>query len=143
MNISFARGEHVTEGTVPADWQTRSLAFLIDLILFIALFYGLGAAYHFWGVFLSMVYFVFRDGFFSGQSIGKKVMGIRVVHLDGRPISFVDSSFRNVLFLVPYLLPLTLIVESAALFRSPDRLRIGDRIAKTRVVRKEAVPALA
>lgn len=133
----------MTEEPVPADWQTRSLAFLIDLILFVTLFYGLGATYHFWGVFLSMIYIVFRDGIFSGQSVGKKVMGIRVVHADGRPISFVDSSFRNVLFLVPYLLPLTLAVETVAMFRSPDRLRLGDRIAKTRVVRKEAVPALA
>ena len=133
----------MTEDFVPADWQTRSLALLIDLILFITLFYGLGATYHFWGVFLAMIYMVFRDGLFSGQSIGKKVMGIRVVHMDGRPISFVDSSFRNVLFLVPYLLPLTLVVETAALFRSPDRQRLGDRIARTRVVRKEAVPALA
>lgn len=70
-------------------------------------------------------------------------MGIRVVHSDGRPISFVDSSFRNVLFLVPYFLPATLVIETFALFRSPDRQRLGDRIAKTRVIRKEPVLALA
>jgi uncharacterized RDD family membrane protein YckC len=133
----------MSEEFTPADWQTRSLAFLIDLILFITLFYGLGATYHFWGVFLSMIYIVFRDGMFPGQSIGKKVMGIRVVHTDGRAISFVDSSFRNVVFLVPYLLPLGLVVETVALFRSPGRQRLGDRIAGTRVVRKEALPALA
>ena len=133
----------MTEEFVPADWQTRSLAFLIDMILFVSFFYGLGASHHFWGVFLSMIYIVFRDGLFSGQSVGKKVMGIRVVHKDGRPISFVDSSFRNVLFLVPYLMPLTLPVETVALFRSPDRLRLGDRIAKTRVIRKDTVPVLA
>ena len=90
-----------------------------------------------------MTYIVFRDGLFSGQSVGKKVMGIRVVHKDGRPISFVDSSFRNVLFLVPYLIPLTLPIETVALFRSPERLRLGDRIAKTRVIRKDAIPVLA
>ncbi|MGE5699205.1 MAG: RDD family protein [Deltaproteobacteria bacterium] len=133
----------MTEEFSPADWQTRSLAFLIDLILYITLFYGLGATYHFWGIFLSMIYIVFRDGLFSGQSVGKKVMGIRVIHTDGRPISFVDSSFRNVLFLVPYLLPLGLVIETAAMFRTPERQRLGDRIAGTRVVRKEPVPALA
>lgn len=131
------------EDFFPVDWQTRSLAFLIDLIVFITLFYGLGATYHFWGIFLSMIYIVFRDGLFSGQSIGKKVMGIRVVHTDGRPISFVDSSFRNVLFLIPYLLPVGLVIETVALFRSPERRRLGDRIAGTRVVRKEAVSTLA
>jgi len=133
----------MTEEYSPADWQTRSLAFLIDLILYITLFYGLGATYHFWGIFLSMIYIVFRDGLFSGQSVGKKVMGIRVIQTDGRPISFVDSSFRNVLFLVPYLLPLGLVIETAAMFRTPERQRLGDRIASTRVVRKEPVPALA
>lgn len=39
----------------PADWQTRSLAFLIDLILYIALFYGLGGVSHFVATFLSMI----------------------------------------------------------------------------------------
>ena len=131
------------EDLSPVDWQTRSLAFLIDLIVFITLFYGLGATYHFWGIFLSMIYIVFRDGLFSGQSIGKKVMGIRVVHTDGRPISFVDSSFRNVLFLIPYLFPLGLVIETVAVFRSPEQRRLGDRIAGTRVVRKEAVSTLA
>ncbi len=133
----------MTDVSTPADWQTRSLAFLIDLILYITLFYGIGAASHFWGVMLSMLYIVFRDGLFSGQSLGKKVMGIQVVHGDGRPVSFVDSSFRNVPFLISYLFPVALAIESIALLRSPERLRLGDRIAGTRVVRKAAATALA
>lgn len=123
----------------PADWQTRSLAFLIDLIVYTALFYGLGGP----GPFLAMLYILFRDGIFSGQSIGKKVMGIRVVHSDGRAIHFVDSSFRNVLFLFYVVFPVAIVVEAIALVRSPDRRRIGDRIAGTRVIRKEGVPVLA
>jgi uncharacterized RDD family membrane protein YckC len=69
-----------------------------------------------------MTYIVFRDGLFPGQSIG-----------------------RNVLFLVRYLLPLGPVISSltVALFRSPERQRFGDRIAGTRVIRREAVPALA
>lgn len=133
----------MTDDFAPADWQTRSLAFLIDLILYVALFYGLGGVSHFLATFLSMIYIVFRDGLFSGQSVGKKVMGIRVVHTDGRSISFVDSSFRNVPFLIPYVFPLALVVEAVALLKSPERKRLGDRVASTRVVRKEAVPALA
>lgn len=123
----------------PADWQTRSLAFLIDLIVYTALFYGLGGP----GPFLAMLYILFRDGLFSGQSIGKKVMGIRAVHADGRAIHFVDSSFRNVLFLFYVVFPVAIVVEAIALVRSPDRRRIGDRIAGTRVIRKEGVPVLA
>jgi uncharacterized RDD family membrane protein YckC len=129
----------VTEEIPRADWQTRSLAFLIDLIVYLALFYGLGGLGHF----LAMLYILFRDGMFSGQSIGKKVMGIQAVHTDGRPVHFIDSAFRNVLFLFYVIFPAAIVVETVALFRNPDQQRLGDRIARTRVIRKEAVAALA
>ncbi len=129
----------MTDRLPRADWQTRSLAFLIDLIVYLALFYSLGG----FGHFLAMLYILFRDGLFSGQSVGKKVMGIQAVHEDGRPVHFVDSSFRNVLFLFYVAFPVAIVVETISLFRNPDGRRIGDRIAKTRVVRKEAAAALA
>jgi len=129
----------VTEEITRADWQTRSLAFLIDLIIYVALFYGLGGLGHF----LAMLYILFRDGIFSGQSIGKKVMGIQVVNADGRVIHFVDSSFRNVLFLFYVVIPVAILVETIALIRNPEHQRLGDRIAGTRVVRKEAIAVLA
>jgi uncharacterized RDD family membrane protein YckC len=129
----------VTEEITRADWQTRSLAFLIDLIIYVALFYGLGGLGHF----LAMLYILFRDGIFSGQSIGKKVMGIQVVNTDGRPIHVVDSSFRNVLFLFYVVFPVAILVETIALIRNPEHQRFGDRIARTRVVRKEAIAVLA
>jgi uncharacterized RDD family membrane protein YckC len=129
----------VTEENPRADWQTRSLAFLIDLIIYVALFYGLGGLGHF----LAMLYILFRDGIFSGQSIGKKVMGIQVVNADGRVIHFVDSSFRNVLFLFYVVFPVAILVETIALIRNPEHQRLGDRIAGTRVVRKEAIAVLA
>ena len=129
----------MTEENHRADWQTRSLAFLIDLIIYVALFYGLGGIGHF----LAMLYILFRDGIFSGQSIGKKVMGIQVVNADGRVIHFVDSSFRNVLFLFYVVFPVAILVETIALIRNPEHRRFGDRIAGTRVVRKEAIAVLA
>ena len=129
----------MTDEITRADWQTRSLAFLIDLIIYVALFYGLGGLGHF----LAMLYILFRDGIFSGQSIGKKVMGIQVVNTDGRPIHFVDSSFRNVLFLFYVVFPVAILVETIALIRNPEHQRFGDRIARTRVVRKEAIVVLA
>jgi uncharacterized RDD family membrane protein YckC len=132
---------------VPADWQSRGLAFLADLLIYTGLLFG---ARHFLGEilsgFLAMVYIVFRDGLFGGQSIGKKILGIRVVHMDGRPISYVDSSFRNVLFIFYPIYALTaavIVVETLVSLRDPQRRRLGDRIAKTCVVRKEGVPVLA
>src|SRR4030067_231007 len=106
-------GGTVTEENHGADWQTSALAFLIDLISYVALCYGLGGIGHF----LAMLYILFRDGIFSGQSIGKKVMGIQVVNADGRVIHFVDSSFRNVLFLFYVGFPVAILGGAIALMR--------------------------
>jgi len=132
---------------MPADWQSRGLAFLADLLIYTGLLFG---ARHFLGEilsgFLAMVYIVFRDGLFGGQSIGKKILGIRVVHMDGRPISYVDSSFRNVMFIFYPIYALTaavIVIEALVSLRDPQRRRLGDRIAKTCVVQKERVPVLA
>ena len=132
---------------VPADWQHRGMAFLADLLIYTGLLFG---ARHFLGEilsgFLAMVYIVFRDGLFGGQSVGKKILGIRVVHMDGRPISYVDSSFRNVFFIFYPIYALTaavIVVEALVSLRDPQRRRLGDRIAKTCVVQKERVPVLA
>jgi uncharacterized RDD family membrane protein YckC len=132
---------------VPADWQHRGMAFLADLLIYTGLLFG---ARHFLGEilsgFLAMVYIVFRDGLFGGQSIGKKILGIRVVHMDGRPISYVDSSFRNVLFIFYPIYALTaavIVVEALVSLRDPQHRRLGDRIAKTCVVQKERLPVLA
>lgn len=132
---------------VPADRQSRGLAFLADLLIYTGLLFG---ARHFLGEissgFLAMVYIVFRDGLFGGQSLGKKILGIRVVHMDGRPISYVDSSFRNVMFIFYPIYGLTaivIVIEALVSLRDPQRRRLGDRIAKTCVVQKERIPVLA
>jgi uncharacterized RDD family membrane protein YckC len=134
----------VTFLPVPADWQHRGIAFLIDMFLYALLHFG-GPALGFGilGGFLGVLYVTFRDGLFGGQSIGKKILGIRVVHMDGRPISYIDSSFRNVLFIIYLLIPAAIVIESVAAYRHPERRRLGDRIAKTCVVQKEPVPVLA
>jgi len=132
---------------VPADWQSRGLAFLADLLIYTGLIFG---ARHALGEissgFLAMLYIVFRDGLFGGQSVGKKILGIRVVHMDGRPISYVDSSFRNVMFIFYPIYALTaavIVVEALVSLRDPQRRRLGDRIAKTCVVQKAGMPVLA
>ena len=137
---------HQTESftPVPADWQSRGVAFLIDLLLYAILHFG-GPALGFGilGGFLAVLYITFRDGLFGGQSLGKKIMGVRVVHMDGRSISYVDSSFRNVLFIVYLVMPLAIAIEAVAAWRHPERRRLGDRIAGTCVVQKSRVPVLA
>ena len=85
-----------------------------------------------------MAYMLTRDSlpFLDGQSLGKKALGIRAVTANGASLAgnWNPGLLRNVLLLVPFF-PL---VELIILFTkkgSPEGLvRLGDQIAKTKVV---------
>ena len=56
------------------------------------------------GVVLAIAYLVTSDYIQDGQSVGKKVMGFRVISLeDGKPCSLRQSIVRNLPFIVPML----------------------------------------
>jgi uncharacterized RDD family membrane protein YckC len=72
-----------------------------------------------------LVYFLFKDGL-GGQSVGKRMMKIRVVHHDTkRPCSFGQSFWRNLpsIFVFDWLFAL-----------GKRQMRLGDMIANTEVV---------
>lgn len=45
--------------------------------------------------FLDWVYFVVCEGFFKGRTIGKRMFGLRVIHVAGYPISLWEATIRN------------------------------------------------
>ena len=69
----------------------------------------------------------------QGATIGKKVLGLRVVKLDGTPIGWGESIVRNLLRIIDgiggYLL------GAIFIWTSPTKQRLGDRVAKTVVIR--------
>jgi membrane protease YdiL (CAAX protease family)/uncharacterized RDD family membrane protein YckC len=70
-----------------------------------------------------------------GQTIGKNATGIRVVSLGGEGLTWNATALRNLLRLVD--LPLAMIGADYLIVRgSPRRQRLGDRAAKTIVVRE-------
>lgn len=69
-----------------------------------------------------------------GKTIGKYLVGIRVVAADGAAPSLRASVVRNVLRLVDWL-PGFYLVGIAALLASERKRRLGDRVAETAVVR--------
>jgi uncharacterized RDD family membrane protein YckC len=71
-----------------------------------------------------------------GQSLGKRVLGLRVVTLDGQPATVGRVVFlRNVIPLVMMgFCGLVTILDFSSLFR-PDGRTFHDRLAATRVVR--------
>lgn len=76
----------------------------------------------------SVLYFFFADGLHSGQSFGKRLMGMRVVQLDGKsPCSFGQAFVRK--------LPLAILGPVDWLFiYGKDHQRLGDKVAGTYVV---------
>lgn len=79
-------------------------------------------------------YFLFRDAI-PGQSLGKRLLGLRVVCMPGeREVGLLRSFLRN--------LPLLFLTVIDALFMTGDRrMRLGDMLARTTVLRAGAVPA--
>ena len=69
----------------------------------------------------------------GGRTPGKRVLGLRVVLVDGRPVGLRASSVRNVLRLVEGL-PLSYVPAIVSILVTPANQRLGDLAAGTVVV---------
>ncbi len=82
----------------------------------------------------------------DGQTLGKRMVGIRVVHEDGTRIRWQASLLRNLLVMADAL-PGTYLLAFASMLASPHFQRVGDRAAGTLVVhvetKAESAPATA
>ena len=98
------------------------------------------------GFYAGLAYLLIGDGFFDGRSLGKKLVGVRVVSAGTlRPCTFRDSILRNSTFGIGFLFYKMLwfgwiffiiiaVFEYLILLGSKDSMRLGDEIAKTIVV---------
>ncbi len=113
-----------------ADAGSRIGAYLIDVVL-IALVGWIPIL----GWIVILAYLLTRDAlpFLDGQSIGKKLLGLRAVDENGAALTgnYGPSVVRNVVLLIPFF-PL---VELIVLLTNAETLRLGDQWGKTRVVR--------
>jgi uncharacterized RDD family membrane protein YckC len=73
-------------------------------------------------------YFIFEG--FSGSTVGKKILRLRVVDWNGDSCSFTSSFLRNTLRFIDWL-PFLYLLGLAFVLTSKERLRIGDRAART------------
>ena len=102
-----------------ASWGRRVWASTLDaifnilLLIPVAILVGLVRSdlSNFSGLLLSLVYFTLGHGGASGQTWGKKLAGIRVVHESGAPIGYVRALIRwavaiglSILLIVPNLI---------------------------------------
>ncbi len=70
-----------------------------------------------------------------GATLGKLLLGLRVVNVDGSRIGWGASIIRNLLRIID-VLPFFYLLGAILIWTSPQRQRLGDRVAKTVVVRR-------
>jgi uncharacterized RDD family membrane protein YckC len=75
-------------------------------------------------------YFIIMEYYRGGQTIGKKITGIRVVQENGRPLTFLSAVIRNFFRLVDSL-PFGYFLGVIVVFFHPLNKRIGDMAAGT------------
>lgn len=83
---------------------------------------------------LSFLYYILMEAFMGG-TVGKLALGMRVELEDGSPITIGASIIRNLLRFVDFL-PFAYILGMIMISTSPLKQRLGDRVAKTVVIKK-------
>ncbi len=107
------------------------------------------------GIFLGIIYLCFADFIQGGQSVGKKIIGIKVISLeDGSPCSLKQSIKRNLPFIVPVFFMIVPVIgclftifigavlislESIILFKLDSGHSLGDVMADTSVVNSDYI----
>lgn len=143
-----------------AGLGSRCVAAAIDTLLILLLQAGLGAAvlgaasvtgsfaddlsnlvlalWAILGFLLLWGYYLLFELLWSGQSPGKRIIGLRVIREGGRPLDFSASAVRNLVRIVDFL-PFGYGLGVLAAFADPRARRLGDFAAGTLVVR-ESLP---
>lgn len=132
---------------VSVGW--RALATVIDTILLAVVAYGMAwlsgtttkAGFELHGgpffllILIILTYYIVLEGLL-GATIGKLILGLRVVKLDGSAIDWRASVVRNLLRLVDGII--FYLLGAILIWASPQRQRLGDRLAGTTVIRLDA-----
>jgi len=124
-----------------ATWTQRFIALIIDgiiLAIIVAFFRFQGGPPPFgmsfrFGVdnILGFLYFMFMDHYY-GQSVGKKVMNLRITMMDGGPLELMDAAIEA--FGKVFLLPIDFLI-GFFMFRDRNQ-RLFNHLSDTVVIRE-------
>src|SRR5213082_1760159 len=134
----------------------RLYAMLLDIVIVLATVNGIGLLVYWifakapgFGVMvitlaefaIGFAYGALLEGFWNGQTIGKRLLHLRVIDQAGLPLRIEQAWVRN-LMRVFDALPFAYLVGGISVLSSPLMQRFGDRVAGTFVIRQTplAVP---
>lgn len=128
--------------TVAAPFWKRLLAWLADqailgVLIFLVLSLLGGMGYDYMEIFqitllANMLYFTAIEGY-TGQTLGKHLLGIIVFEEDGERLTFTSALFRR----IGTVIPVFSFIDAGAILLTSKSQRIFDIIASTVVVKKE------
>jgi uncharacterized membrane protein SpoIIM required for sporulation/uncharacterized RDD family membrane protein YckC len=158
--LGLATPERVALKLPIAGIGSRAIAWLVDAgLLFgvaVTLYFGLTLAVHdpldvalglssgvrlawalggfgaLWG------YWTALEVLWHGQTVGKRLVGVRVVRADGSPVTALDSAVRNLMRAVDFL-PVCYPVGLVTMLLDARHRRLGDLVAGTVLVRDEVI----
>ena len=156
MAATAVRGV-VTPDAVLLEFETasvasRSIAQLVDLCVRFGLLWGLSfisvafataagstpaVILAFVGVFLiAFGYPAILEARWNGQTVGKRVLGLRVVTVEGAPVRFRHAAIRSLLQIVDFVLPPIGVSATCVALLNRRSQRLGDVFAGTIVLRE-------
>lgn len=121
-------------------FQLIIIAIVVFLLAFVVGNFGVDSANYAAGILLiawfiiSWWYFVLLEVLHKGQSLGKQICNIRVIHDDGTPIGWTASLLRNLLRAVDLLPSFSYAVALITGISNKEFKRLGDLAAGTLVV---------
>ena len=105
----------------PDDWLTRLSSNALEMLLLLLIF-G-----------FQWCYFNFFEWIWNGQTPGKRLLHLRVIKVDGSPVSGIDVLLRNLSRPIDTFGPMGLI-GLLMIFVSRKAQRLGDLMARTLVI---------
>jgi uncharacterized RDD family membrane protein YckC len=85
-----------------------------------------------WLSLIGFVYFIVLEAMF-GATLGKQLMRVKVVRLDGQDLSVTAVAARNVLRIIDFL-PIAYLLGGLLVLATPAAQRVGDMVAGTAIV---------
>jgi uncharacterized RDD family membrane protein YckC len=111
---------------IPGSMENRRLETAIDILVFIPV----------------LTYTLWAEPLFNGRSVGKLIMGIKVVKVDGTPASIGDFAYRWVLRLLEGEFGIFTCLALPVAIVSGKSQRIGDMVAGTILIRTKQTSSL-